>query len=184
MTDCGAHAGGPKLGLTRDQVEVVDSDPGWQVVFDRLAGELRTALAGLDVTVEHVGSTSVPRLASKPIIDIAIGVNGDIAIDRIIGLLEPLGYIYRRDEGGSGGHLFVVDKDGQPGHRIAYIHVVATDDPQWSRYLGFRDRLREDPEARAKYAHLKRQLASQFPNDRIGYTDAKESFIRSLLATT
>jgi GrpB-like predicted nucleotidyltransferase (UPF0157 family) len=115
-------ADGPKLGLTRDQVEVADSDSRWQLVFDVLAAELRTALADLDVAVEHVGSTAVPGLAAKPIIDIAVGVGGEVPIDRIIRILEPLGYIYRRDEGASGGHLFVVDEEAHPGHRIAYIH--------------------------------------------------------------
>jgi GrpB-like predicted nucleotidyltransferase (UPF0157 family) len=173
----------PKLGLTRDQVEVADSDPRWKLVFDGLSAQLRTALADLDATVEHVGSTSVPGLAAKPIIDIAIGVRGPMAIGRIIKILEPLGYIYRRDEGSSGGQLFVVDDDNSPWHRIAYIHVVATDDPQWFRYLGFRDRLREDPQARDEYQQLKRRLAAEFPNDRIGYTTAKESFIEGLLST-
>jgi GrpB-like predicted nucleotidyltransferase (UPF0157 family) len=180
-----AHiAGWPKLGLTPDRVEVTGSDPGWQLVFDGLAAELRAALASLDAAVEHVGSTSVPGLAAKPIIDIAIGVHGDIAIDRITRLLEPLGYSYRRDDGARGGHLFVVDAADQPGHQIAYIHIVATDDPQWPRYLAFRDRLRADPDACARYEHLKRQLASEFPNNRVGYTAAKESFIRVLLAVT
>ena len=174
---------GPKLGLTRDQVEVADSDSRWQLVFDALAAELRTALAGMDAVVEHVGSTSVPGLAAKPIIDIAVGVRGEVAIDRVIHILEPLGYIYRRDEGANGGQLFVVDEEGQPGHRIAYIHVVTTDDPQWSRYLRFRDLLRSNPGARSEYEQLKRRLAAEFPNDRIGYTAAKESFIESLLAT-
>lgn len=179
-----ARIDGPKLGLTREQVEVADSDSRWQLVFDALAAELRTALAGMDVVIEHVGSTSVPDLAAKPIIDIAIGVRGDMAIDRIIQLLEPLGYIYRRDEGVSGGQLFVVDEEGQPGHRIAYIHVVTTDDPQWSRYLGFRDLLRGNPDARIEYEQLKRRLATEFPSDRIGYTAAKQSFIENLLATS
>ena len=173
--------GGPRLGLTRDQVEVADSDPRWQEVFDRLAAEIQSALVGLDAKVEHVGSTSVPGLAAKPIIDIAIGVPSPLDIDRMIQLLEPLGYIYRRDEGASGGQLFVVDQDNQPGHRIAYIHVVTTDDPQWTRYLAFRDRLRADPRTRAKYQQLKQQLAREFPNDRVAYTAAKEAFIRSLL---
>jgi GrpB-like predicted nucleotidyltransferase (UPF0157 family) len=152
-------------------------------VFDALAAELRTALADLDVVVEHVGSTSVPGLAAKPIIDIAVGVRGEIAIDRIIQILQPLGYVYRRDEGASGGQLFVVDEEGQPGNRIAYIHVVTADDPQWARYLGFRDLLRENPDARIAYEQLKRRLAAEFPDDRIGYTNAKESFIENLLAT-
>jgi GrpB-like predicted nucleotidyltransferase (UPF0157 family) len=87
-----AHINGePHLALARDQVEVADSDPRWQPVFDRLAAQLRSAIADLDVMVEHVGSTSVPGLAAKPIIDIAVGVRGPITIDRLIQLLEPLG---------------------------------------------------------------------------------------------
>jgi GrpB-like predicted nucleotidyltransferase (UPF0157 family) len=175
---------GPRLGLTREQVEVADSDSRWQLVFEVLAAELRAALADLDVVVEHVGSTSVPGLAAKPIIDIAVGFRSGIAIDRIAQILEPLGYIYRRDEGASGGQLFVVDEDGQPGHRTAYIHMVTTGDPQWARYLGFRDLLRASPDVRIEYEQLKRKLATEFPDDRIGYTSAKESFIESLLATS
>jgi GrpB-like predicted nucleotidyltransferase (UPF0157 family) len=162
-------------------VEVADSDPRWQLVFDRLAADIRSALASLDAIVEHVGSTSVPGLAAKPIIDIAIGLPGPIAIDRVIALLEPAGCIYRRDERAHGGQLFVIDEDGQPGRRIAFLHVVAVDDPQWSRYLAFRDLLRADPRARAEYQQLKRQLAAEFANDRVGYTSAKATFIESLL---
>ena len=173
--------GEPKLGLTRDQVEVADSDPRWQQVFERLAAELRSALAALPARVEHVGSTAVPGLAAKPVIDIAVGVLSPLVIKRVIQLLEPLGYIYRRDEGTRGGQLFVVDEDGRPGHRIGYIHVVATDDPQWTRYLAVRDRLRADPRARADYQQLKQQLARQFPHDRIAYTAGKETFIQDLL---
>jgi GrpB-like predicted nucleotidyltransferase (UPF0157 family) len=173
---------GARLGLTADQVEVADSDSRWHLVFEALAAELRTALSDLDATVEHVGSTAVPGLAAKPIIDVAVGIRGKIAIDRLIESLEPLGYIYRRDEGANGGQLFVVDAEGKPGQRIAYIHVVATNDPQWSRYLGFRDLLKENPHALLEYEQLKRRLAVEFPNDRIGYTAAKESFIRAVLA--
>jgi GrpB-like predicted nucleotidyltransferase (UPF0157 family) len=173
--------GRPKLGLTRDQVEVADSDPRWQQVFDELAVEIRSALAGLDARVEHVGSTSVAGLAAKPIIDIAIGVPRHFDIDHIIQRLEPLGYIYRRDEGDSGGQLFVVDEENRSGHRIAYIHVVTIDDPQWTRYLAFRNRLRADPQSRVEYERIKRQLAHAFPDDRVAYTAAKEAFIQSLL---
>jgi GrpB-like predicted nucleotidyltransferase (UPF0157 family) len=93
--------------------------------------------------------------------------------------LEPLRYIYRGDEGGEGGHLFVLEDE--PEHRIAHIHLLSSGDPQWTRYLAFRDRLREDAAARAEYGHLKRQLADQFPDDRGAYTAAKESFIQGLL---
>ena len=168
------------LGLARERVEIADSNPDWKAVFDQLALDLRSALADAPATVEHVGSTSVPGLAAKPIIDIAIGVAGAINVDHAIDALERLGYAYRRDEGDEGGHLFVAD-DHQPEHRIAYVHVVSTEDPQWRRYLAFRDRLRGDVTARASYERMKRELAERFPNDREGYAAAKESFIRGLL---
>jgi GrpB-like predicted nucleotidyltransferase (UPF0157 family) len=123
----------------------------------------------------------VPGLAAKPIIDIAIGVQGEMRIDRIIRVLEPLGWIYRGDAADDGGHVFVFDD--RPDHRIAHLHVVSTDDPQWLRYLAFRDRLRRDPVARAEYDALKRRLANQFPEDRKAYTAAKESFIRHMVTS-
>jgi GrpB-like predicted nucleotidyltransferase (UPF0157 family) len=162
-------------------VELVSSDPGWQSAFGQIAAELRTALAGTGAVIEHIGSTAVPGLAAKPIIDIAIGVHGDVGIDRIIRLLEPFGWIYRGDAGDEGGHLFALND--QPDHRIAHLHVVSTDDPQWTWYLAFRDRLREDAAARAAYEELKRQLADRFPQDRKAYTAAKESFVRRLVAS-
>jgi len=170
-----------QLGLARGRVDVVGSDPGWQLAFDQIAAELHTGLTSLEVTVEHVGSTAVPGLAAKPIIDIAIGVDGDVEIEPVVRRLEPLGYIYRGDLGDEGGHLFVLED--QPDHRVAHIHVVSTGDPQWSRYLAFRDRLRGDMQARTEYECLKRQLARRFPDNRGAYTAAKESFIQRLLAS-
>ena len=84
------------LGLARKRVEIADSNPDWKAVFDQLALDLRSALADAPATVEHVGSTSVPGLAAKPIIDIAIGITGVINVDHVIDALERLGYAYRR----------------------------------------------------------------------------------------
>lgn len=171
--------GSGPIGLAVGQVTVTASNPDWPAVFDQLAAEIRVALADIPAVIEHVGSTAVPGLAAKPIIDIAIGVEDHLELSRLIEALGPLGYIYRRDDGDAGGQLFVLDGD-QPGHRIAYVHIVTTTDPQWQRYLAVRDRLRQDPDARAAYDQLKRELAEQFPSDRGSYTDAKESFIRGL----
>jgi GrpB-like predicted nucleotidyltransferase (UPF0157 family) len=171
--------GSGPIGLAIGKVTVTASNPDWPVVFDQLAAEIRVVLANIPAVIEHVGSTAVPGLAAKPIIDIAIGVKAHIEPSHLIEALSPLGYIYRRDDGDAGGQLFVLDGD-QPGHRIAYVHVVTTADPQWHRYLAVRDRLRQDPAAKAAYDRLKRDLAEQFPDDRAAYTRAKESFIRGL----
>ena len=176
----GGLAGHGRLGLTRGRVTIADSEPSWQSAFEQLAGQLRGVLASVRVSVEHVGSTAVPGLAAKPIIDIAIGIRGGVEIDHVMGAVEPLGYVYRGDAGREGGHLFVLDD--RPDHRIAHLHVVSTEDPQWLRYLAFRDVLRRDPLARADYENLKRQLALQFPEDREAYTAAKEPFIRGQLS--
>jgi GrpB-like predicted nucleotidyltransferase (UPF0157 family) len=167
-----------RLGVTRGQVVIADSDPDWPSAYAEIAAGLQAALAGLGARIEHVGSTSVPGLAAKPIIDVAVAVEDDTIIGRVIRAVQLAGWIYRGDQGAEGGHVFALDD--RPDHRIAHLHVVLAGDPQWTRYLAFRDRLRQDPAARAAYEALKRQLAVQFPGDRKGYTEAKESFIRSL----
>ncbi|MGH3158245.1 MAG: GrpB family protein [Streptosporangiaceae bacterium] len=135
------------LGITRGQVEIADSCPDWPSVVGQIEAEIVSALAGLPATVEHVGSTAVPGLAAKPAIDIAVGIDDDVDLDRVVAALEPLGYLYRVDLGEWGGQLFILED--KPDHRIAYIHVVSTQDPQWRRYLEFRDLLRVDASARA-----------------------------------
>jgi GrpB-like predicted nucleotidyltransferase (UPF0157 family) len=167
------------LGLAYGKVRLVDSDPGWPRAFQRLAAELRLALGSLAVAVEHVGSTAVPGLAAKPILDIAVGLAPDADTAQVIAILEPLGWNFRGDKGDA-GLLFVLED--RPAHRVAHLHIVGYGDARWRRYLVFRDRLRTDPATRAAYAQLKRRLAEEFVWDRRAYTAAKDSFITGLLA--
>jgi GrpB-like predicted nucleotidyltransferase (UPF0157 family) len=167
------------LGLEYGQVRLVDGDPGWPGAFQRLAAELHLALGPLAVGVEHVGSTAVPGLAAKPILDVAVGLAPDADPDRVIALLAPLGWIFRGDKGDA-GLLFVLED--RPAHRLAHVHVVGYGDARWQGYLAFRERLRTDPAARAAYAAFKRGLAERFAGDRRAYTAAKDSFIAELLA--
>ena len=146
------------LGLTYGQVRLVDGDPGWPGAFERLAAELRSALGELAVAVEHVGSTAVPGLVAKPILDLAVGLAPAADPDHVILALERLGYEFRGDKGDTGGLLFVLED--RPAHRIAHLHVVPHGDAQWCRYLAVRERLRTDPQARAAYADLKRKCAT------------------------
>jgi GrpB-like predicted nucleotidyltransferase (UPF0157 family) len=171
--------GGAVLGLTYGKVRVVDGHPGWPGAFQGVAANLRLALGSLASAVEHVGSTAVPGLAAKPILDIAIGLAPGVDAARIIAILEPLGWIYRGDKGDAGLLLVLEDR---PAHRVAHAHVVRYCGTSWQRYLAFRDRLRSDPGARDAYAQLKRGLAELFADDRRAYTAAKDSFIAGLLA--
>ncbi len=168
------------LGLTYGQVRLVDGDPGWPGAFERLAAELRSALGELAVAVEHVGSTAVPGLVAKPILDLAVGLAPAADPDHVILALERLGYEFRGDKGDTGGLLFVLED--RPAHRIAHLHVVPHGDAQWCRYLAFRELLRTDPQARAAYADLKRNLADQYAGNRQAYTAAKDAFVAGLLS--
>lgn len=148
------------------------------MAFDRLARRLESALGELAIAVEHVGSTAVPGLAAKPILDVAVGLAPGTCTENVMVALEPLGLIHRGDKGDSGGVLFVMED--KPEHRLAHIHVVGYGDGQWRRYLRVRDRLRADPDARAAYAALKQDLAERFPDDRASYTAGKDSFLATL----
>jgi GrpB-like predicted nucleotidyltransferase (UPF0157 family) len=170
------------LGLEYGQVRLAEHDQEWKIAFEREATRLRTTLATLALAVEHVGSTAVPGLISKPILDIAVGLDAAADHDLLIARLESLGYIFRGDAGDEGGLLFVLED--RPGRRVAHVHAVRFRDDQWRRYLAVRDRLRTDQAARTAYAQLKRRLAGQFADDRRAYTAAKSSFIARLVSTS
>jgi GrpB-like predicted nucleotidyltransferase (UPF0157 family) len=168
------------LGLTYGQVGLVESHLGWPRAFEQLAAELRTALGELAVAVEHVGSTAVPGLVAKPILDIAVGLPPATDADRIIPAIERLGYEFRGDKGDTGGLLFVLED--RPAHRVAHVHVVPHGGEKWRQYLAFRDRLRIDPGARAACAEVKRTLGERFAGDRQAYTAGKAAFVADLLS--
>ncbi len=129
--------------------------------------------------IEHVGSTAVPGLAAKPIVDIAVGVGNEVPTDAVKKRLEGLGYEFRGNAGDSGGLVFVLSD--RPQHRVAHVHVVEHGGRQWHRYLAFRDLLLEHEPARAIYERTKGELAERFPNDSKSYQAAKEEVVRSLL---
>ena len=127
-----------------------------------------------------MGSTAVPGLPAKPIVDLAARLAHDAAIEAVIPRAEALGYIYRGDGADQGGHLFVLERE--PDVRVVHLHVVRWDDPQWSRYLAFRDGLRRRPDLCARYAVLKLALAATYRDSRKTYTESKHDFIGGLLA--
>jgi GrpB-like predicted nucleotidyltransferase (UPF0157 family) len=120
----GDRTGDTTLGLTYGQVRLVPSDPRWPAAFQRLAAELRAALGDLATAVEHVGSTAVPGLAAKPILDLVVGLAPGTNPDRVTATLAPLGYQFRGDKGDQGGLLLVLED--RPAHRVAHLHLVTT----------------------------------------------------------
>ena len=168
------------IGLKRGVVKIVRHRTEWAVLYRIEAEKLTNCIGDIAVDIQHVGSTAVPGLISKPIIDIAIAVNSREAISAVVKRLPDIGYIDKGDQGANGGYLLV--KESEPDVRTFHIHVVAKNDVQWRNSINFRDCLRRDANTRKEYAQLKRTLAAKFPTDRESYTRGKEQFIRMVLA--
>jgi len=167
------------IGLQKGTVQVVAYTSEWPGLFEHERYVLYQCLGNLLLDIQHVGSTAVPGLAAKPIIDIAATVASLAVIPQCRQPLCSLGYIDRGDAGKDGGYLFV--KELTPNVRTHHLHVVTKDDPQWSNYLEFRDLLRSDTALRTTYAALKQSLQTLFAHDRKAYTAAKEDFVRGVL---
>ena len=169
------------IGLKRHTVQVLNHHPEWLTMAEDSCWQIWSSCQKIVVDVQHVGSTSVPGLPAKPILDIAIGVCDPSDIDDLRKRLEKMGYIYRGLGTGSIGHLFV--RESAPGVRTEHVHVVLVNSPHWNDYIGFRDILRATVAIRDQYACLKQELAGAFANDRKRYTSGKHRFIQSILRT-
>lgn len=133
--------------------------------------------------LEHIGSTSVPGLPAKPIIDVMLGASSLREIEEQIPRLESLGYEYiSRHEAEIPARRFFAKPILRPRH--FHLHGVARAGNLWTDYLALRDRLREDRSLAARYAALKSELAAKFGDDRAGYTDAKTEFISGAIGRT
>jgi GrpB-like predicted nucleotidyltransferase (UPF0157 family) len=158
-------------------VAVVDYDGEWPRMFEEEAGRIREACGGTILTIEHIGSTSVPGLAAKPIIDMMPGVaNLTVARAVVIPAMERIGYESLGAYGIAGRLYF---RRGEP--RSYHVHMFEVGQGEWEKHLVFRDYLREHPEAVKEYAALKRELAEKHREDREAYTTAKSPFIQGIL---
>ena len=162
-----------------EPIQLSPYDPSWPLRFDREQADLAEAIGGwVTGGIHHVGSTAVPRLAAKPIIDILAGVRN---LDESRACFEPLAdldYLYAPylpEE----MHWFCKP---HPSRRTHHLHLVPVGSKRYADELAFRDRLRREPQVAEEYLALKRRLAAAFVNDREAYTDAKSAFINRVLA--
>jgi GrpB-like predicted nucleotidyltransferase (UPF0157 family) len=166
------------LGLENGTVRVVPYDSTWPSVFVAEAERLRErfAAAALPVVLEHTGSTAVPGLAAKPILDILAGYPRGVSVPAYISVLTNANYVHRGEQGIPGRQFF---RRGDP--RAYHLHLAEIASGFWRDHLTFRDRLRADDTLRDAYAALKRDLAARFPRDREAYIASKESFVKEVL---
>ena len=161
-----------------EPIRLFPYDPAWPARFERERAALEDAIGSWILGgVHHVGSTAVPGLEAKPIVDILAGVRD---FDESRACFEPLarlGYLYAP---------YLPEEmhwlcKPHPSRRTHHLHLVPVDSERYADELAFRDRLRADPQVAAEYLVLKRDLARRFAHDREAYTDAKSYFVRRVL---
>jgi GrpB-like predicted nucleotidyltransferase (UPF0157 family) len=158
-------------------VRIVEHDRTWAVQAQDELRRLAQALGPLAVGLEHVGSTAVPGLAAKPIIDLQLSVAAIEPRARYAGPLERLGYLFVPAPESPDFHLFA-KPPGRP--RSHHLHVCEAGSDHEARHLAVRDFLRARTDEAARYAALKRALARKHPQDRLAYIAGKDQYVRDL----
>jgi GrpB-like predicted nucleotidyltransferase (UPF0157 family) len=162
-------------GLMR-KVVMVPYRPDWPERFEQESARLRPVF-GEKAQIHHIGSTSVPGLCAKPVIDILVEVPNIRQVDRLNPQMELLGYEPRGEFGLPGRRYFPREVDGERTH---HVHVYKAGTSEARRHLAFRDYLRSHPQTAEEYGRLKSQLALSYPEDIQGYMDGKDAFVKDV----
>ena len=160
-----------------DPIVVVAADPSWVDEFSRAGEELRRLLGSTALRIDHVGSTSVPKLDAKPVLDVQVSVASLEPERTYRHPLESAGYVYHASNSDRTQRFF----REPPGVRRLHIHVRAAGSFDEQLNLLFRDFLRRHPQEALEYARVKHALADQFRLDRPGYVQAKEPTVWAIL---
>lgn len=158
-------------------ITVVDYDPRWPVRFAELRDRLWAVVDGHAAAIEHVGSTAVPGLAAKPIIDLDIVVDSPAMLPLVIRRLDTIGYRHQGDRGIPGREAFR-SPEGSVAH---HLYLCPRDALALRNHLAVRDHLRADAESARQYGELKQRLAAAHRSDSDGYTTAKTGFLLAIL---
>lgn len=159
-------------------IVIAEYSSDWVVQFEVIKAHLSEVLGSLAVAIEHVGSTSVPGLAAKPILDIDMAVPTSSDVPEGIARLSTIGYAHRGDLGITGREAF----EPSPGYHPHHPYLLAADSREFRRHIAFRNRLRSDEQARQEYEQLKRKLAVEYAANVTNYSIAKTEFVERILA--
>jgi GrpB-like predicted nucleotidyltransferase (UPF0157 family) len=172
------HVGTNILSAMADPIIVVDYDPSWPERFLFLQRRIAGALGSMGVAIEHVGSTAVPNVPAKPIIDIDVLLATETEFDAVIDRLAKLGYVHQGNLGIPEREAFAAPVHDVPHH----LYVCPPGSRTFQKRLAFRDYLRARPREAKVYADLKRSLALQFRDDRPAYTSGKSAFVAEIFS--
>lgn len=181
------------------KITIEDYNEQWPLAFAQQRDIIRQALSGIPAAIEHIGSTSVPGLGAKPIIDILVGLDTEAALDSVIFPMQQSGYTYHKkyEPLWRERRYFVklqpitglpiptlIDIGADDSYRAhfnttVHIHIVEKDKYDWQRHIAFRDYLRAHPDVRAAYEQIKRKISEQEFTDMIAYNDMKDAFVKT-----
>ena len=164
------------IGLERGALKLVPYAAQRKRFFEAEKALLHAAIGDYVLAIEHVGSTSIPGMIAKPILDIGIAVRDYEQARICVQPIRGLGYEYRGEQGMPRRHYFV---KGDP--RTHHLHVLEATSLDWENMILFRDYLTQHSEAASQYAELKLELARRFPSDREAYQDGKAPFVERVL---
>ena len=168
--------------VAKRKVEIVNYDLQWPTLYEKEKALIQKAIGNITVRIEHIGSTAVPGLGSKPIIDIMAAVNTLSDAEQCIEPLQSIGYEYVPEYEASIPERRYFHKGHPPKEQHYHLHMVELTSDFWKKHLLFRDYLRTHPKIAQKYHQLKKRLALKYGSNREGYTEAKTSFIKSIVA--
>ncbi len=161
--------------MARRKIEVVPHDPAWARLFEREARGLVKVFGPELVAIHHIGSTAIPGIRAKPIIDVLLEVRDIERVDAFNEEMIALGYRPQGEFGIPGRRFFI---KGEDAHRTHHLHAFETGSPHIARHLNFRDYLIAHPAEARAYSRLKQRLARQFPHDIEAYMDGKDGLIK------
>jgi GrpB-like predicted nucleotidyltransferase (UPF0157 family) len=160
------------------KVEVIPHDPRWRDAFEAEAKHVAAALGENVVAINHVGSTAIPNIFAKPVIDLLVEVRDIAEVDGRSSSMESLGYEVMGEYGIPGRRFF--RKDNHKGIRTHNIHAFEAGSAEVERHLAFRDYMIAHPGDAQRYSELKRRLAEEHPQSLDGYMDGKDGFIKEM----
>ncbi|QAS54644.1 GrpB family protein [Halobacillus litoralis] len=164
--------------MSKSRVQLHHYDPAWPLVYKEEYKRIRQVLMDDKKRIEHIGSTSIPNLAAKPIIDILVGIPQLGKFTECVEPLSSIGYEYVPKPEWKERKFF---RKGPKGNGTFHLHICEIHGTEWTEKLAFRDYLRTQPEKAKEYEALKRQLAHSHQEDRSLYTEKKTPFIRSVI---
>jgi GrpB-like predicted nucleotidyltransferase (UPF0157 family) len=166
-----------KIGLKRGAVILKKHHKEWAIAFEKERANLKKRVGDVALDIQHVGSTSIPNLSAKPIVDILMAVLSLSDVSKIRVTLENMGYEYRENGSDDMQVLFV---KGSEEKRTHYLHITEFESSEWKNSIAFRDYLRTHPEEVQCYEKLKQELAAQYSDNRGLYTIGKKDYFENV----